>query len=105
MVQTKALGYRLTELPDGHPEAGWFSIDVKWLGGEAWEVTRNGGDLILNRDGVWQVYPPRTQWTEQWRSQNRWPSLAEALAVAREALPSMVWNGRTAMDALLTGVR
>lgn len=101
-MNVQPMEYRFTELPNDHPEVFWFSVSVRWNDAlNGWQVTRNGGDMILDRDGVWGEYPPVTERTEAWRHQHCRPSLSEAMDAARLALPKIRWQGRSAVDLLV----
>ena len=88
--------------PDGmdldHPELRSFSLTVRWRGvrgdtGRGGYAVIGRGDQHLSRGGNWRWEPePRLQ------RHYRWATLDEALAAAREALPTVKVMGHTWED-------
>lgn len=79
---------------DDDEDLRYFSLTVRWRGPRT-ETGRGGyavqhGNRHLSTAGNWRYEPePRLQ------RHYRWDTLEEALAAAREALPTVTFNGRT----------
>ena len=85
-------------LPDAHPSRKYFTLTVKWRGGDRWSVHDMFGCLSLR--GVWDTEPSSSVRTERWEAQH-FMDLASALALAKRIAPQMTLpDGRTVVDVL-----
>lgn len=93
----KATEYRLTLLPEDHPDSHVFELKVSWRGRGKWAVMRHS--LCLGTDGEWDYEPSPSNREDDWIDSHRF-DLPTALRLADEALPSLRINGMTAADVL-----
>ena len=90
-VREQPSAYRLSPLPEQHPAAHLYTIEVTYRGGGRWAVV--WFDHTLNRRAEWEPEPLASDRDEDYLARTRYP-LPEALTRARGALPGLVVNGR-----------
>jgi hypothetical protein len=90
--------YTVSPLPLDHPDmehAHHWTITVEWRGENTWAVKHFG--YTLTRGGEWEYEPRPSAREDDYLDRCRF-GLAEALDLARDALPSLKVNGRTYAD-------
>jgi hypothetical protein len=89
-IYAEAVTYRLSLLPEDHPAARWYSVEVTYRGHGRWIATWLGD--TLTRDGRWVSEPLPTDIDAEHADATR-HTLNQALALARAALPGLVVGG------------
>lgn len=96
-VRVEPTTYRVSCLPEDHPDASHFAVQVEYRGHDLWAVTRHAE--CLSRAGEW-VYETRpSERTDEWRAVHRF-TYTEAMGRAREIAPTLTVMGHTVTDAL-----
>lgn len=89
--------FRLTYLPEGHPEIDVWSLTVEWRGDGLWAICQRS--QCLASDGVWDYEPSSSERTKEWRATHRF-DLPTALRLAKAQLADIVVNGLSVFDVM-----
>lgn len=90
-----ATEYTLSALPEEDINSGAFQIAVAYRGRGLWAVSRHR--RCLGRSGEWDWESLPSERTDEWLAEHRF-ELTEALRLAREELPKLRVNGKTAAE-------
>lgn len=88
--------FEVSVLPEDDINRSVFTINVEHLGNDRWAVVRHG--WCLGSNGKWDYERIPSEREDEWLSWHRF-DLDTALTLAREAAPSLIVNGHTAVDA------